>query len=72
MAVRVDGCRIVTGYSGAIKTLLANSGCKPGHQDVNTVNIANIDQPTCYLVPCCCYSYKCEKYLRSKCSPVKV
>ena len=44
MAVRVDGCRIVTGYSGAIKTLLANSGCKHGHQDVNTVNIANIGQ----------------------------
>ena len=46
MAVRVDGCRIVTGYSGAIKTLLANSGCKHGHQDVNTVNIANIGQLT--------------------------
>ena len=46
MAVRVDGCRIVTGYSGAIKTLLANSGCKPGHQNVNTVNIANIGQLT--------------------------
>ena len=42
MAVRVDGCRIVTGYSGAIKTLLANSGCKLGHQDVNTVNNINI------------------------------
>ena len=42
MAVRVDGCRIVTGYSGAIKTLLANSGCKPGYQDVNTVNNINI------------------------------
>ena len=38
----MDGCRIVTGYSGAIKTLLANSGCKHGHQDVNTVNTVNI------------------------------